>query len=142
MTDTTPINILIENQCSKLSSRAKGQLSYQCATDDKGKTFIRIFANSEKGAFSNEWLELDQIFSLMPANQTPFRSTIFVPLFSKKSANNAPFLSAILRHLGLITQLDGFPSYSKRGSDMALRHQLKLVKDNPALISQKEPLAK
>jgi hypothetical protein len=129
MTESTPLNILIENQCAKLSSRAIGHLSYHCATDDQGKAFIRIFANSEKGAFSNEWLALDSILAIMPTNQVPFRSTLFVPLFTKKSANNAPFMAAILRHLGLLLTVDGFPSYSKRGSDMALRHQLKTLAD-------------
>ena len=142
MTDTTPLNLVIENQCPKLSARAIGHLSYQCATDDQGKVYIRIFANSEKGAFSHEWLEVDHLLTTIPSNQTPFRSTLFNPLFSKKSANNAPFMAAILRHLGLIHPLEGFPSYSKRGSDMALRHQLKTAKDKPAPISQKEPLAK
>lgn len=127
--DAAVIRVLIEGHCPKLSVGSKGSLSYQCGINQDGVYVVRVSANDASGAFSDEWIALPEVMSVLSSLTVPFRSTVFKGLFTRKSANNTAFFTAVLRQLGLVVTVDGFPSYFRRGSDMALVHQLKSLVD-------------
>ncbi len=105
------IRILKKSTCPKLSSRAKGNITYHVGTDTNCKTFhLRVTANTG-GFFSNEWIALDNILETIQeeAADSPFKAIIFQPLYASKSANNHGFLAAALRSEGILLPAEDHP---------------------------------
>ena len=93
------IRILYAGTCPKLTARGKGDLSYELGIDDTGESQVRISGNVSTGAFSNEWLTLDRIKSLLDhtaEQKKPFPSIVLESLFDGRSSNNYGYLAAIL----------------------------------------------
>lgn len=105
------IRILKKATCPKLSSRASGTLSYEIgvdadATGQESKlpdhTWLRITANQSSGYFSQEWIKLTDIQTLIDQQSVPFKAILFKPLYERKGANNHGFLGAALKAEGLV----------------------------------------
>lgn len=105
------IRILKKATCSKLSTRASGNLSYEMGidADATGKesalsdhTWLRITANQSSGYFSQEWIKLTAILALIDQQTVPFKAILFKPLYDRKGANNHGFLGAALKAEGLV----------------------------------------
>ncbi len=100
------IRIVYQGECSKLTARGKGTLSYELGVDDVSKEqFIRIAGNSQGGTYSFEWINL-QSLEILLENPDPKDPAITAVLFRKvfvgRSANNHGYLAAILREENVI----------------------------------------
>ncbi len=81
--------------------------------EESGELFLKITGNQGGGLHSKEWIALsaiDGVLCSLPADK-PFKSSVMKRLFKGGSANNAGFLSAILRSDGLklVQKADGNP---------------------------------
>ena len=109
-----PIHTLLNHTAEKLSARSEGLIFYAIGRhEESGELFLKITGNQGGGLHSKEWIALsaiDDVLRSLPADK-PFKSSIMKRLFNGGSANNAGFLSAILRSDGLklIQKADGNP---------------------------------
>ena len=109
-----PILTLLNHTAEKLSTRSEGLIFYAIGRhEESGELFLKITGNQGGGLHSKEWIALsaiDDVLLSLPADK-PFKSSVMKRLFKGGSANNAGFLSAILRSDGLkLTQkADGNP---------------------------------
>ncbi len=94
------IRIVYQGECSKLTARGKGSLSYELGVDDSKEQLIRISGNSQGGTYSFEWISLKSVETLLenPDPKNPaFTAVLFRKVFVGRSANNHGYLAAILR---------------------------------------------
>lgn len=111
---TDPIRELVRYTAEKLSARSEGLIFYAIGRhEETGGLFLKITGNQGGGLHSKEWIalsDIDDILRSLPADK-PFKSSVMKRLFKSGSANNAGFLSAILRSDGLklIQKADGNP---------------------------------
>lgn len=109
-----PIRTLLNHTAEKLSTRSEGLIFYAIGRhEESGALFLKITGNQGGGLHSKEWIALsaiDDVLRSLPADK-PFKSSVMKRLFKGGSANNAGFLSAILRSDGLklIQKADGNP---------------------------------
>ncbi|TNI11211.1 hypothetical protein CF106_15745 [Aeromonas veronii] len=109
-----PILTLLNHTAEKLSTRSEGLIFYAIGRhEESGELFLKITGNQGGGLHSKEWIALsaiDDVLRSLPADK-PFKSSVMKRLFNGGSANNAGFLSAILRSDGLklIQKADGNP---------------------------------
>ena len=97
------LKIVQSSKCKTVSN--KSEITYQVGLDDKDKIFIRIKSNTGGGYFSNEWVSLDHITSILsdaPADST-ITSINLIPLFKGKSVNTPGYLLAALVSEGLLS---------------------------------------
>ena len=90
----------------KIAKQADGSIGYQVVADpDRSKLYISITSNDGGGYFSKELVEFGKIERCLKniAEDVAFPSKSFRPAFVGKSTCNPGFISAVLRHLGLIT---------------------------------------
>ncbi|WP_439833011.1 hypothetical protein [Aeromonas caviae] len=99
-----PILTLLNHTAEKLSSRSEGLIFYAIGRhEESSELFLKITGNQGGGLHSKEWIALsaiDDVLRSLPADK-PFKSSVMKRLFKGGSANNAGFLSAILRSDGL-----------------------------------------
>lgn len=99
-----PIHTLLNHTAEKLSARSEGLIFYAIGRhEESGELFLKITGNQGGGLHSKEWIALsaiDDVLRSLPADK-PFKSSVMKRLFKGGSANNAGFLSAILRSDGL-----------------------------------------
>jgi hypothetical protein len=96
--------LLEEGIAKKLGPRSAGSLSYQVLADhDRNNLFIALTQNDGGGYFSKERVNLLSIESCLAAHKAgaPFPSKALKDAYKSKSSNNAGFLTATLRVLGL-----------------------------------------
>jgi hypothetical protein len=96
--------IVYQGECSKLTARGKGTLSYELGVESNGQ-FIRIAGNSQGGTYSFEWINLQSVDTLLenPDPKNPaITAVLFKKLFVGRSANNHGYLAAILREENVI----------------------------------------
>jgi hypothetical protein len=106
---TTTLRILKKATCPKLSTRAKGTLTYHVGYAANDKSFhIRITANAG-GFFSNEYINLGDVLTTMVTNgsDSAFKALVFKPLYQSKGANNHGFLAAALLTEGILQPEEG-----------------------------------
>ena len=97
------IRIVYQGECSKLTARGKGTLSYELSIDDVSKEqFIRIAGNSQGGTYSFEWISLQSLEPLLEKPDPNFTAVLFKKVFVGRSANNHGYLAAILREENVI----------------------------------------
>jgi hypothetical protein len=100
--DTSHLRLVIAAQCPKLSQTAEGLLSYNIWQEtDSDVLYLALAANDGGGYFSNELIPLSHIMACLATLQTKKQAFPAVRLrsaFQGKSANNASFLAAVLRH--------------------------------------------
>lgn len=90
----------------KLGLRSTGNLSYQVLADhDRENLFIALTQNDGGGYFSKERVNMLSIEACLAAHKSgaPFLSKALKGAYKSRSSNNAGFLSATLRVLGLTT---------------------------------------
>lgn len=129
----TGIRIVFLGTCPKLTTRGRGDLSYELGIDEAtGDSYIRISANASSGAFSNEWIAIDQIRTLLKIKaepQKPFSAVTMESLFTRRSANNYGYLAAVLRAEGALTVLPGKPVVLSPGEWEPVLQKIKTLKD-------------
>lgn len=105
MTDnkqTTPsVRVFKRGKCPNLSGKAT--LSYEVGIGHSGNVvWIRLTANSGGGMFNADWVSTDDIIKVFGTGKQSTTSHALVGLFKGKSANNAGFLMAVLKHLSIV----------------------------------------
>lgn len=96
--------LLEEGTAEKLGLRSTGSLNYQVLADHERKNlFIALTKNDGGGYYSKERVNLLSIEACLGAHKTgkPFPSKALKDAYKSKSSNNAGFLTATLRTLGL-----------------------------------------
>ncbi|HCE3469725.1 TPA: hypothetical protein NG625_003790 [Vibrio parahaemolyticus] len=110
VTDDKPVdhftNIVREGKAKKLSPKTENHVFYQLSEhDDLNTLHLRISGNEGGGLHSREWVSMVDIITVLnEQDEKPFKSTVFKSVFKGGSANNAGFLAACCRGLGLIIQ--------------------------------------
>ena len=130
-TQPNHIRIIKKSTCLKLSSRAKGKLTYHIGHDDKDKSLLfRVTANTGGGFFSKEWISLDDIIGTIDDQDgDTFKAIVFIPLYASKGANNHGFLAAALRAESVLEPIEDQPLSHTQGNIKAFKAAMaKLVK--------------
>ncbi|TKF80864.1 hypothetical protein FCV62_04980 [Vibrio kanaloae] len=99
-------NIVIEGKAKKLSPKTENHVFYEIAIHDEEKElYIRMTGNQGGGLHSKEMISLKDIIAVLDVQgDKPFKSSVVKCVFSGQSANNAGFMAACCRGLGLIIQ--------------------------------------
>ena len=99
---STAIRILKVATCPSLSG--KSTLTYHIGCTAKSEIQFSVYANSNAGFFSQEWIALSAIQKLFDTSPsgTPITAFILYPLFQGKSLNTPYFLFAALLNEGLV----------------------------------------
>ena len=86
----------------------KSTLTYQLGSEDD-EIHVRITKNTGGGFFSDEWISLIDIRSVLDEQPegTPVTSFLLQPLFQGKSVNTPAFLLAALAHEKLLRPMKG-----------------------------------
>jgi hypothetical protein len=86
----------------------KSTLTYQVGVQDD-VLHVRISKNTGGGFFSNEWISMNDVRSVLDEHPegTPVTSFILQPLFRGKSVNTPAFLLAALVHEKLLRPMKG-----------------------------------
>jgi hypothetical protein len=108
-TDTPAIalakfGLLDEGTAKKLGLRSTGSLDYQVLADhDRKNLFIALTKNDGGGYYSKERVNMLAIEACLVAHRMgePFPSKTLKNAYKSKSSNNAGFMTATLRALGL-----------------------------------------
>ena len=106
MTDVVTYHVLKEDNCPSLSERSILTYHLGCQEiNDVGQqgTYIRIFKNSGKGCFSNEWVSFGSLETVLKPSASLSCHSLKDVLHGK-SVNTGGFLLAVLKDLGLIEQ--------------------------------------
>jgi hypothetical protein len=96
--------LLEEGIAKKLGLRSTGSLNYQVLADhDRKNLFIALTKNDGGGYYSRERVNLLSIEACLGAYKAgkPFPSKALKDAYKSKSSNNAGFMTATLRALGL-----------------------------------------
>ncbi|EJB5289143.1 hypothetical protein [Vibrio parahaemolyticus] len=110
VTDDKPVdhftNIVREGKAKKLSPKTENHVFYEIAIhDEENELHIRMSGNEGGGLHSKEWIPLKDITAVLDVQgDKPFKSSVMRCVFSGQSANNAGFMAACCRGLGLIIQ--------------------------------------
>ncbi|EJA7356461.1 TPA: hypothetical protein ACVU5S_003833 [Vibrio parahaemolyticus] len=110
VTDDQPVdhfaNIVREGKAKKLSPKTENHVFYEIALhDEENELYIRMTGNQGSGLHSKEWIPLKDITAVLDVQgDKPFKSSVMKCVFSGQSANNAGFMAACCRGLGLIIQ--------------------------------------
>lgn len=99
-----PFWLLEAGTAKKLGLHSSGSLSYQVLADyDRKNLFIALTQNDGGGFFSKERVNMLSIDACLYPYKAgaPFPSKAFTHAYKSRSSNNAGFLTATLRALGL-----------------------------------------
>lgn len=89
------LKIIQTSKCQTISG--KSTLTYNVGVDDEGQIAVRVFSNSGGGFFSNEWVLIDDITTLLgDVTGEHITSINLIPLFRGKSVNTPGYLLAVL----------------------------------------------
>ncbi|EMF8860502.1 hypothetical protein V4T70_003708 [Vibrio vulnificus] len=99
-------HIVREGKAKKLSPKTENHVFYEIALhDEENELHIRMSGNEGGGLHSKEWIPLKDITAVLDVQgDKPFKSSVMKCVFSGQSANNAGFMAACCRGLGLIIQ--------------------------------------
>lgn len=110
VTDDQPVDhfthIVREGKAKKLSPKTENHVFYEIALhDEENELYIRMTGNQGSGLHSKEMIPLKDITAVLDVQgDKPFKSSVMKCVFSGQSANNAGFMAACCRGLGLIIQ--------------------------------------
>ncbi|EOB3574477.1 hypothetical protein ACHELY_003673 [Vibrio vulnificus] len=110
VTDDQPVDhfthVVREGKARKLSPKTENHLFYEIAIHQGEKElYIRISGNQGGGLYCRNWIPLKDIIAVLDVQgDKPFKSSVLKCVFSGQSANNAGFMAACCRGLGLIIQ--------------------------------------
>ena len=95
------MQIIVENKCP--SSSGKSELSYHVGHDDKGELYFRVYRNSGRGYFSQEWKSLSrEILPLLQDANYPITGYLMIDLYPGVSINSGFFLLVCLLNEGIV----------------------------------------
>ncbi|ELV8758685.1 hypothetical protein QNE81_003237 [Vibrio vulnificus] len=99
-------HIVLEGKAKKLSPKTENHVFYEIAIhDEENELYIRMTGNQGSGLHSKEMIPLKDIIAVLDVQgDKPFKSSVLKCVFSGQSANNAGFMAACCRGLGLIIQ--------------------------------------
>ncbi|WP_229611542.1 hypothetical protein [Vibrio parahaemolyticus] len=99
-------NIVREGKAKKLSPKTENHVFYEITIhDEENELYIRMTGNQGSGLHSKEMIPLKDITAVLDVQgDKPFKSSVMKCVFSGQSANNAGFMAACCRGLGLIIQ--------------------------------------
>ncbi|EJN8561013.1 hypothetical protein NR080_003920 [Vibrio alginolyticus] len=99
-------HIVLEGKAKKLSPKTENHLFYEITIHQGEKElYIRISGNQGGGLYCRRWIPLKDITAVLDVQgDKPFKSSVLKCVFSGQSANNAGFMAACCRGLGLIIQ--------------------------------------
>ncbi|EKQ5901795.1 hypothetical protein P5868_003911 [Vibrio parahaemolyticus] len=99
-------HIVLEGKAKKLSPKTENHVFYEIALhDEENELYIRMTGNQGSGLHSKEMIPLKDITAVLDVQgDKPFKSSVLKCVFSGQSANNAGFMAACCRGLGLIIQ--------------------------------------
>ncbi|EPW4778048.1 hypothetical protein ACWLRU_003490 [Vibrio parahaemolyticus] len=110
VTEDLPVDhfthIVREGKAKKLSPKTENHVFYEIAIhDEENELYIRMTGNQGSGLHSKEKIPLKDITAVLDVQgDKPFKSSVLKCVFSGQSANNAGFMAACCRGLGLIIQ--------------------------------------
>ena len=112
------MKVLKTATCKTLS--AKSTLTYQVGSEDD-VIHVRITENSGGGFFSNEWVSMNDIRSVLEEHPegTPVSSFMLAPIFSGKSVNTPGFVLSVLVHEKLLVPIKGKKRSHEPAEDIA-----------------------
>lgn len=103
--DEPSLKIIQTAKCQTISG--KSTLTYNIATNNEDNLFMRINGNTGGGFFSNEWVSLNHITSVLrEVSGEHITSLHLFPLFKGKSVNTPGYLLAVLLKEGLLSQVE------------------------------------
>ena len=121
---------------AKLSTRSEGGITYIVMADlgDWPDLHLAVTANEGGGLWSREAVALSTIEAIVDGFATqPFPTKALKKATVGRSANNAPFLLAVLKDLGLAqSSPDKHHHYVKAGNWQSFRNEL-LLQDGPEI---------
>ena len=106
----------------KLGLRSAGRIGYQLLTDtDRQHLYLALTDNDGGGYFSREIVPFAAVQTCLDGHDPcqPFPSKRLFASFQGRSSNNAPFLCAALRDLGLLQAAPGKPFQHAVADDWA-----------------------
>jgi len=103
------IRVLKIGNCPSLSARST--LTYHVGSNAQSEIQLRVYANTGKGFFNQEWIPLNAIQHAFEKSNKPITSSVLNSLFRGKSVNTPAFLFAVLKHEGLVMPSEGKRSY-------------------------------
>jgi hypothetical protein len=119
--------------CCKVTSPDNPTLTYNIGVDDSDSTYLRVTDNATGGLFSTEWIAVADVLSTiakLPKTKTNFNARIFAGLFKSQSANNAGFLTAVLKAEGILLPHKESKRLHEMGDVAAFESSMqKLIKD-------------
>ena len=120
-TEDTSMRVLKKATCKTLSG--KSTLTYHVGADPDHEIHVRVHANTGGGFFSNEWVSLIDIRSVLEEHPegTPVTSFMLQPLFDGKSVNTPAFLLAALAHEKLLRPMNGKKRSHEPAEDFTAR---------------------
>jgi hypothetical protein len=93
------IKILKTGSCPSLSG--KSTLTYRIGCKDGNEICLSLAGNTGKGVFNKDWIELEQVHSLL-SSQEKITSGSLLGLFEGKNSNSAGFILAVLLNEGFL----------------------------------------
>ena len=114
MTKAKPIDelddtmrVLSTGTCETLSGNSR--LTYHIGSMPDGEIYLRVHSNTGGGFFSQEWIALQDILTVLKKRPDgkPITSILLMPLYRGRSANTPGFMMAVLLHEKLIRSLQG-----------------------------------
>ena len=106
----------------KLGLRSAGRIGYQLLTDtDRQHLYLALTDNDGGGYFSREIVPFAAVEACLDGHDAcqPFPSKRLFTAFHGRSSNNAPFICAALRDLGLLQAAPGKPFQHAVADDWA-----------------------
>ena len=105
--EDTSMRILKSSNCPTLSGKSK--LTYHIGVDPDSVIHLRVYTNSGGGAFSREWIALNDVQVALDKRIEGQHVTAFLlqPLYKGKSVNTPAFLLAALSQEKLVRVLKG-----------------------------------
>ena len=107
-------------QAAKIGMRSQGKVQYQILTDTaREQIWVRLSGNDSSGCFSPEPIAFAAIESCVQSVQKdrPVSSKALMACFRGRSSNNGPFLTAVLRDLGLLKAQESNTNLSQLAGD-------------------------
>lgn len=144
------MQILRIKSCESLSGRS--MLTYHIGiskasiastvTEATPELHLRLFANTARGYFCNDWISLTLLELLLSETKSFASSTVQRLCFEGKSVNSGGFVLAALRHEGLVRAIPGsLRSYERLDSSAWQQEIAGLIAAGVSLSESAKPVA-
>ena len=101
------MRVLSTGTCETLSGSSK--LTYHIGSMPDGEIYLRVHSNTGGGFFSQEWVALRDILTVLKKRPDgkPITSILLYSLFRGKSENTPGFMMAVLLHEKVVRSMQG-----------------------------------